>query len=80
MKRARIHVSDHALIRYMERVLGMDLEYHRAEIARTVDAALEHEGACGIVSGGFRYKLQGLTVSTVLPANEPNFRTGRVKR
>lgn len=77
MKRTRIHVSDHAVVRYLERVKGLDMCAVRAEIAAHVDLALEHDGVCGVVSGGFRYKLADLTVTTVLPASQPDQRHGR---
>ena len=80
MKRPPVHVTNHAVLRYLEREKGMDIEAIRTEIARKVDVARDHEGASGVIVGGLVFKLQGLTVTTVIPHSEPDRRTGRVKR
>lgn len=54
MKRPRIRVSDHAVLRYLQRVGGFDIERLRAEIAARVEGAAE-AGASGVVIDGFRY-------------------------
>ncbi|MFN4172767.1 MAG: hypothetical protein ACK4GW_13535 [Pseudorhodobacter sp.] len=69
-RRPRIDVSDHAVLRYLERVGGFEIESLRAEIAaRVSDAAAI--GASGVVIDGFSYKIRpgamGLVVTTVLP-------------
>lgn len=77
MKKPVVQVSDHAVLRYLERVRGMDVDAVRCEIGRTVDLCLEHPDACGVVSGGFSYKLREGVVTTVAPQNRPNKRSGR---
>lgn len=77
MKRSRFHITDHAIVRYLERVKGIDMVALRAEIAVKVEAAEEHPGCAGVVSGGFTYKLQGDSVCTVVQASRPDQRTGR---
>lgn len=78
MKKPRTRVSDHALLRYMERVQGVDLERMHRRIGKLVETGIE-EGADGVVIGGFSYKLKGKTVTTVIPARQPDVRTGRVR-
>lgn len=75
MKKPIAQVTDHAIVRYLERVLGMDIEAVRRKIGRTVDLALEHEGSNGVVSDGFVYKLRGNKVTTITPHNQPKLRT-----
>lgn len=79
MKKSAIHVSDHALLRYLERVLGLDVEMHRRQMGRAVDRAMV-DGAHGVIIEGFTYKIRGVTVTTVMPANRPDMRTGRQRR
>ncbi len=82
MKKPIVKVTDRAVLRYLERVCGMDIETVRSEIGRTVDLCLDHPDACGVVSGGFAYKLRDGVVTTVAPQNRPRKRAGRrgVKR
>lgn len=63
----RPHVTDHALLRYLQRVVGVDVELHRRQIERRVALAVE-VGACGLVSDGFRYALSENRVTTVMSA------------
>lgn len=79
MKKPLTHVSDHALIRYFERVLGIDVEHHRRVVGRKVDRAIEM-GASGVQIDGFSYKLSGATVTTVMEVSGPDIRTGRQRR
>lgn len=64
MKKSRHPVTDHAVVRYLERVQGVDIEGLRREIGRVVDQGLE-AGACGVISGGFVYRIEGGCVVTV---------------
>lgn len=76
MKKPIVRVTDHAVLRYLERVKGVDVEALRAEIGRTVDLALEHPGANGVCHGGFVYRLQRATVVTITPQHQPDIHTG----
>lgn len=79
MKKPTVHVSDHALLRYLERVLEVDIETHRRQIGARVSRVLDIEGAdgaSGVVMDGFSYKLQGRTVTTIMEAGSANIRTG----
>ena len=51
-----ISVSDHAVMRYLERVKGMDLEPYREEIRAIVESAVEAK-ALSITKDGFCYML-----------------------
>ncbi|MGS4945179.1 hypothetical protein ACVDG3_06845 [Meridianimarinicoccus sp. RP-17] len=60
----RPHVTDHAVLRYMERVMGYDIEAVRALIATQVETAVA-VGACGLKKDGFTFRLEGENVVTV---------------
>lgn len=64
----RPHVSDHALLRYLERVVGIDVEGHRRRVEARVAEAVSL-GASGLISGGFRYAISDFLVVTVMPAS-----------
>lgn len=73
MSRRRPHVSDHAMLRYLERVVGIDVEAHRRDIERRVVHAVEL-GASGLISDGFRYAISDVRVTTVVPvSSDPRF-------
>ena len=77
MKKPRHPASDHAVIRYLERVKGMDIDEVRREIGRVVDQGLE-AGACGVISNGFVYRIEGGCVVTVTRRHTPH--PGRRRR
>jgi len=77
VKKPRHHVSDHAVLRYMQRVQGVDIEALRRRIGHIVDRHREHDGTNGVISGGFVYKLQAGVVATIIPASRRNRRSGR---
>lgn len=60
-------VSDHAIVRYMERVYGIDMDAIRAEIATPVVQIAEGFG-CGTIIGkhGARILVRDGVVTTVL--------------
>ena len=69
MKKPLHHVTDHAVIRYLEQVKGVDIEALLREIGRVADQGIE-AGANGVISGGFVYVLAGPTVVTVRAQNQ----------
>jgi hypothetical protein len=73
MRKPTIYVTDHALVRYLERVHGVDVEGLRNRIGRSVHTAVEH-GASGVRINGVRYRLYENRVITILPVN------GRLKK
>ena len=74
----RPHITNHALLRYLERFVGIDVEAHRRDMERAVEKGVEL-GACGVVTGGIRYRLEGADVVTCLHASVPDVRTGRAR-
>lgn len=66
----RIVVSDHALVRYLERVVGLDVEAARRLIVEQVQLGASL-GAAGVSVGGHTYVLDHtigrVAVTTVLP-------------
>ena len=79
MKKPIASVSDHAVIRYLERVKGIDIESLRREIGRRVDRAAEL-GATGCILDGFEYRMKDGAVTTVVVASRPDVRCGRQRR
>jgi hypothetical protein len=62
-----IIVSDHALVRYCERVLNIDMEAIRAEMSsQAVQTAASMQCHTVRLGNGARLKLKGETVTTVL--------------
>ena len=70
MKKPITTVTDHAVLRYLERVLEIDIETIRREIGHKVDRGVQ-EGACGVIVDGFRFRLVDGAVTTVVFANRP---------
>ena len=70
-----IIVSDHALIRFIERVAGIDLETIRAHIADQVKEAVD-AGATSITIDGFYYVLvpERRSVATILTSEQKKAR------
>lgn len=79
MKHRLIHVTDHALVRYIERVEGRDMAALRDQIVGIVEQGVDL-GACGVGHRGFVFKLDGKKVVTVLPRHHPDIRLGRKRR
>ena len=71
-----LRITDHAVLRYLERVARVDVEAARAEIARKVAFAEAHEGATSVLSAGFTYSIRGGAITTVYKTHAPNPRTG----
>lgn len=72
MKKPRHHVTDHALVRYVERVLGLDVEPLRNEIGRKVDEACEgHDGMSAVIIDGWRHVIRNGSIVAIEPTSEP---------
>lgn len=69
MKKPLVRITDHALIRYLERSMGLNCEQLRRELGARVDAAYR-DGACGVVIDGNSFRIGkdaiGPVVTTVL--------------
>lgn len=70
MKRAVVDVTDHAVLRYLEPIHNIDVEFYRREVSSLVNAALL-EGARSVVKDGFRYMIVEGRVVTVMPNRPP---------
>ena len=79
MKKPATRVTDHAVIRYLERVMGVDVEGLRRRIGRTVETGIQ-ERAGGVIVNGFVFKLKGRAVTTIVLHNQADRRTGRCRR
>lgn len=63
-------VTDHAVIRYLERVYGVDIQAVRRRIAATTHVARTF-GAGGCQADGVRYVIQDGTVITIHGIHKP---------
>lgn len=79
MKVSAIPVTDHAVIRYLERVQGVDVEAIRHEIRQKVALLVTFPDASAINSDGWRYLIEGGSVVTMVRAHEPDVRTGGMR-
>jgi hypothetical protein len=59
-------VSDHALLRYMERVMGLPVEDIRNSILTPAVSAAIQAGASGVQLGGVKFVVKGCTIVTAL--------------
>lgn len=69
-------VTDHAVLRYLERARGFDMEAVRTHIATLCGPALK-AGANTLQAEGVRFEFQGNTVVTVAPGSSQISRTRR---
>lgn len=80
MSRRRITVTDHAVLRYLERVQGMDIRAVRREIADRCDVAADHPGVTAVLSSGHRFILRGGAIVTVTGLHPHKFVRRRKSR
>jgi hypothetical protein len=59
-----VRVTDHAVLRWLERVHGIDVEFFRDQI-REIAGPAAAVGASGLKHAGFLYVISGGTVITV---------------
>lgn len=78
MKKPLAYVTDHALLRHLERVQGIDIEAIRLELGHLVDKAIE-AGAKATVSEGMRYVLIEDRLVSCVPVKSIPLR-GRARR
>lgn len=57
-------VSDHAVLRFLERCHGLDVEAIRAQIRESVGTGVRY-GATAVINDGVKYVLREETVVTV---------------
>lgn len=69
MKRSHeLFISDHALIRYLERVWGVNVDKARKEMLSPDLRAAAAMGASSLCKNGMAYVIKGGRVVTVKPA------------
>lgn len=66
MKRQPVRVSDHGIVRYLERVKGMDISAIRDEMLTPERIDAIENGATRIIIGGHKFVVQNKTIVTVL--------------
>lgn len=71
MKKPPVHVTDHSVLRYLERVRGIDVEAVRTEIAAITEVAVQ-SGACGLNTDGMSYRFENGAVVTVTRTKSTN--------
>ena len=65
-----IEVSDHALVRYLERRLGHDFDAIRKEMITPGVRAAVNVGAEGVKAHGGTFKIKGRTITTFYTAQD----------
>lgn len=91
MSRGEVEVSDHAVLRYLERGLGVEIERLRRRIARTVSPHMPADSVgpsgAAVVVDGLRYCVRarpegGIAVTTVasVQAGPVSNRASRLRR
>ncbi|WP_333822840.1 hypothetical protein [Pinisolibacter sp.] len=75
-RRRPIPVTDHAVLRWLERVEGFDVEALRAEIGRAGAVGVEHGAGVVVVPGGKLIVYEGRVV-TVYPRDASESRPDR---
>lgn len=74
MPKKHVSVSDHALVRYCERVKGVSLDFLRQDIEDKVRNAVKL-GASGVKVDGVYFALDGAKVITCYETDEGRQRT-----
>lgn len=59
-----VFITDHALVRYLQRVRGIDVEAIRAQLAAECGPAIQL-GAKTMRSGGLEYRFDGAKLITI---------------
>jgi hypothetical protein len=72
-------VSDHALVRYLERALGLNIDSARWAIEHAVREAVAC-GASSVRSGGLTYMIQGNRVTTIIDAPRRNMAPASIRQ
>lgn len=61
-----ITVSDHALVRYLERKYGFDFEQYREEILTPIAKQAIQAGATSVKAGDISFKVANNTITTAI--------------
>lgn len=74
MSKTLIHITDHGLLRWLERVAGVDMEAARREIQAAIRPGVAADGrlglgeSCGVRVGGALYVIRDRSLVTVMPS------------
>ena len=71
-----IQVTDHCVIRYLERAMGLNIEIVREHILAICSGAAAY-GAVSVRAEGLRFEIAGNRIVTVTPDRLGPNRTGR---
>jgi predicted nuclease with TOPRIM domain len=69
-----IHITDHALLRYVERVFGIDVDAVRREILTDGVARCIELGASTITVKGIQFRVRDRSIVTVIGSDQKNYR------
>jgi hypothetical protein len=78
-KKWNFRISDHVLLRYMERMLGVDVEDFRQRLHDQLEPAAMAGAAQSEVAGAvfrFQHNADESVVSTMWPSDSPRLRQG----
>jgi len=73
-----IRVSDHAVLRYLERAMGLNIELVREHIL-SLCAAPAAFGAVSVRTEGLRFEIANGTITTVTPDHQTPTRTTQAR-
>lgn len=65
-EREPVRVSDHAILRYLERAMGLNIQVVREHIIEVCDAAAAIGAVC-VRTEGLRFEIANNAVTTVVP-------------
>lgn len=74
--REPVRVTEHAIVRYLERAMGFNIEAVREHIAGICGAAAAAGAVC-VRSEGLRFEITNNTVTTIVPDRQNPSLTGR---
>lgn len=66
-----VRVTDHAVLQYLARVHGLDIEHFRSHIAGLTQSGVDN-GATGVIADGVKFVLNGIAVVTVYDKSWPS--------
>lgn len=80
MPRTPLNITDHAVLRYLERVQGVDVRAVRRAIEAKVRIAEGEHLVNSVLSGGFRYVIEGGNVVTVVAPHQDKIGKRKCKK
>lgn len=79
LSREAIRVTDHAVLRYLERAMGLNIEVVREHILAVCGGAAAF-GAVSVRAEGLRFEIRSGAITTVTPDHVLPNRTARDRR